>query len=71
MDLAKGARAVWEENPDTLILSLQEIIAFLAVDETAPDWLRRIAAGLPQGLRHIEAFRDPSPSRRWGDRQGA
>ncbi len=48
MDLAKGARAVWEENPDTLILSLQEIIAFLAVDETAPDWLRRIAAGLPR-----------------------
>jgi len=45
-ELAEGAQAAYEEDPENFIPSLRDAIAFLASDATAPGWLRRIAANL-------------------------
>jgi CRISPR-associated endonuclease/helicase Cas3 len=44
--LAKDARAAYEEDPESFTSTLQEAVAFLADDESAPGWLRRITASL-------------------------
>ncbi len=46
LELANDTRAAYEEDPESVTVSLREAVAFLAGDETAPGWLRRIAAGL-------------------------
>jgi CRISPR-associated endonuclease/helicase Cas3 len=46
LKLANDARAAYEEDPESFTSTLQESVAFLSSDETAPGWLRRIAAGL-------------------------
>jgi CRISPR-associated endonuclease/helicase Cas3 len=61
LELANKAQVACEEDPESFVISLREAIDFLAGDETAPDWLKLIAAGLPKKLSALRRLVIPHP----------